>query len=239
METNKKIEELRTQIKNLKELLKQPASKLNPIKETIENEINFYKKELQTLECNVKFKDTVGKYYKINDGHGVSYMYVREIVGIQILCDLITTLGTYEKDIHIYKNTIRFIEWINIISEISKEEFFKFYKETCDNMINNAGFGKETENTMDAIEKYLEDNGYRFYDDEAFDYYYKDSILVYKEDEKNWGARIERGFALEDYCVSEIKSVEELKEEIDFLKTKVDWKKKEELNEFIKKQKKI
>ena len=144
METNEKIEEIRTQIKNLKELLKQPASKISPIKETIENEIDFYKKELQELECNIKFKDTVGKYYKINGVHGVSYIYVREIIGIQILCDLIETLGNYENQIHIYKNTTRFIEWINIISEISKEEFLKIYKEICDNMVNNAGFGNET-----------------------------------------------------------------------------------------------
>jgi len=142
METNEKIEKLRTQIKNLRKLLEQPASKISPIKETIENEINFYKKELQELECNIKFKDTVGKYYKINAFHGVSYIYVRGIIGIQILCDLIETFE--EKDIHIYKNTIRFIEGINIISEISKEEFLKIYKEICDNMVNNAGFGNET-----------------------------------------------------------------------------------------------
>ena len=85
---------------------------------------------------------------------------------------------------------------------------------------------------MDAIEKYLKDNGYRFYDDEAFDYYYKDAILVYKLNNDTWGAQISKGYALEDYIVSEIKTVEELKEEIEFLKTKVDWKK----IEFIRKQ---
>ena len=89
---------------------------------------------------------------------------------------------------------------------------------------------------MDAIEKYLKDNGYRFYDDEAFDYYYKDAILVYKLNNDTWGAQISRGYALEDYIVSEIKTVEELKEEIEFLKTKVDWKKIEALREFIRKQ---
>jgi len=90
---------------------------------------------------------------------------------------------------------------------------------------------------MDAIKKYLKDNGYRFYDDEAFDYYYKDAILVYKVNKDTWGAQITRGFAIEDICVDDIKTVEELKEGIEFLKTKVDWKKIEALQEFIKKQK--
>lgn len=89
---------------------------------------------------------------------------------------------------------------------------------------------------MDAIEKYLIENEYKFYDDEAFDYYYKDAILVYKLNNDTWGAQITRGYAIEDICIEDIKTVEELKEEIEFLKTKVDWKKIEALQEFIKKQ---
>ena len=89
---------------------------------------------------------------------------------------------------------------------------------------------------MDAIEKYLIDNEYKFYDDEAFDYYYKDAILVYKLNNDTWRAQITRGFAIEDIYAEDIKTVEELKEEIEFLKTKVDWKKIEALQEFIKKQ---
>ena len=89
---------------------------------------------------------------------------------------------------------------------------------------------------MDAIEKYLKENDFEFYDDEAFDYYYKDAILIYRESEDSWGAQIEKGFALENLKASDIKTVEEVKEAFEFLKTKVDWKAIEELHEFIKKQ---
>ena len=91
---------------------------------------------------------------------------------------------------------------------------------------------------MDAIEKYLEENGFKFYDDEAFDYYYKDCILFYKENEDSWGAQIENGCELEDVNATGIKTVEEVKEAFEYLKSKVDWKAIEELEEFIKKQNK-
>lgn len=144
METNEKIEEFKTQIKNLEKLLKQPAARNYPIKETIENEIDNYKRELQILECNIEYKDTVGKYYKQTRFDGFAYIFVREIIGEKMICDLIESLDGYQKDIHIYKNTERFCCIKEHLSEITKEEFLKGYKEICDNMVNNAGFGNET-----------------------------------------------------------------------------------------------
>jgi len=89
---------------------------------------------------------------------------------------------------------------------------------------------------METIEKYLEESGFRFYDDEAFDYYYKDCILFYKESEDSWGAQIENGCELVDVRATAIKTVESAKAAFEMLKTKVDWKKIEALQEFIKKQ---
>lgn len=74
------------------------------------------------------------------------------------------------------------------------------------------------------IEKTLESLGFTFYNDEAFDYWYKDGVLFYVDDNNEWCARLSKanrvhknsnlefaGIETKEDILEAIKSLNELK----------------------------
>lgn len=69
---------------------------------------------------------------------------------------------------------------------------------------------------MDNIESYLKRRGFKFYDDEAVDYWHKDGILVYREDDC-WSCQVSSIFDI-NVGVSDITDVDSVKKAISVMK---------------------
>ena len=69
---------------------------------------------------------------------------------------------------------------------------------------------------MDKVESYLKRSGFKFYDDEAVDYWHKDGILMYKDGDC-WSCQASRHFEI-NVMLSDIVGADSAKKAIAMMK---------------------
>lgn len=143
IELDEKKEKIQKKIEDLKALRNDVRIILNfpTIMNSINANIDSLDEEMDNLQRQEFFYEKVGKYFRYNDG---VYIFIRDINGPYQVCDeFYTTIGGGEiNGIRVYKNLNESLDINKIKEEISKEEFFRLFKEECKKVIK-SGFGEE------------------------------------------------------------------------------------------------
>lgn len=143
IEIDEKKEKIQKNIEVLKTLRDDTRIILNSptIMNSINANIDSLRDELDKLQRQEFFYEKVGKYFRYNDG---VYIFIRDINGPYQICDeFYTTIGGGEiNGMRIYKNVNESLDINKIKEEITKEEFFRLFKEECKKVIKN-GFGEK------------------------------------------------------------------------------------------------
>ena len=137
-----KIEELEKKINDLTALLDQDCVKGSyEVKKCIETEIDYLESDLRNEQCKLTYEGLVGKYFIYNDRRDVEYIFVRGVKGEEIVCDRIL----HPKEPNMFRS--QFVVDINQefsyfqignFVEITKDEFFRLYREACDGAIQRG-----------------------------------------------------------------------------------------------------
>lgn len=144
MENNdNKVEELNSQIKALKRMVKNGCVQKNyDVKKVIEQQIDDLERELMAERCHLRKKDLVGRYFKSRtNGLYDEYYFVRSLKDVDIVCDRIcysNIKNSYEHALHVdLKAEFSYIEPKDL-EEITKEEFFEVYHKICKTLVETG-----------------------------------------------------------------------------------------------------
>lgn len=143
MENNdNKVEELNSQIKALKRMLKNGCVQKNyDVKKVIEQQIDDLERELMAERCHLRKKDLVGRYFKSRtNGLYDEYYFVRSLKGEDVICDRILSQKIKGKTNFLsidIKAEFSYIEPKDL-EEITKEEFFEVYHKICKTLVETG-----------------------------------------------------------------------------------------------------
>lgn len=134
------LEKIQKKIEDLKALRDDTGINFPDVMNCINANIDSLRDELDKLQRQEFFYEKVGKYFRYNDG---VYIFIKDINGPYQVCDeFYTTIGGGEiNGIRVHKNLNESLDINKIKEEISKEEFFRLFKEECKKVIKN-GFGE-------------------------------------------------------------------------------------------------
>ncbi len=142
IELDEKKEKIQKKIEDLKALRGDVRIILNfpTIMNSINANIDSLDEELDKLQRQEILQEKVGKYFCYADG---VYIFIKDINGPYQVCDeFYTTIGGGGiNGMRVHKNVNESLDINKIREEISKEEFFRLFKEACKKVIKN-GFGE-------------------------------------------------------------------------------------------------
>lgn len=109
-------------------------SQLTDLLRDIDDEIDWYKDKLEAITNESTYSDMIGKYYK----YYKEYVHIIGVSGNNVMCDKfnIKKFGK-SRDFHVYRDQDFSYFEIHKFKEITKEEFFKAYHETCNNFLKD------------------------------------------------------------------------------------------------------
>lgn len=141
IELDEKKEKIQKKIEDLKTLRDDTGINFPDVMNCINANIDSLRDELDKLQRQEFFYEKVGKYFRYNDG---VYIFIRDINGPYQICDeFYTTIGGGEiNGMRVHKNLNESLDINKIKEEISKEEFFRLFKEECKKVIK-SGFGEK------------------------------------------------------------------------------------------------